>query len=115
MDSLATSLSQYDAAADHAARRICASVLADEVRRFLKHKKKRQIDEDDDDVLDKMGMGRIYAENSTTRLGLTIIRNIRFDYDGVSYSTAMNAFQAQKQVPERRHEFSNINWFDPER
>lgn len=72
-------------------------------------KRKRDSSSDDDDDGDDSDEVSDEEELTATKIGLTMYRNLPFKYtDGISYATAMTAFQAQKAPLNERSAFSNL-------
>ena len=113
MTSLEDALRDYDFAPS-TTRHMAAAALAQAVRDHLqspssgRRKRLNPITFDDDDLYTSYGS----TSNGTRALGLSIIADRPFHYDGILYNTAQNAFQAQKAPKDKRGDFAGIEPMD---
>lgn len=120
MEKLQAAVTAFDYAPTPTAQRSKAAALADAARRLLAahtagHAPTRPTQEnDDDDALDFLirEVDDTADDHSAVRLGLTVHETRPFDFGGVIYDTAMNAFQAQKAALADRHRFAKVSWVD---
>jgi predicted NAD-dependent protein-ADP-ribosyltransferase YbiA (DUF1768 family) len=112
---LAAALEAYDAAGSTKERAVAAVTLAESVREYLEG--------EDEPYSAAHGYGYgatshgfsnvLSPAGGTISVGMTIFKGgYPVTVDGVTYSTAMNAFQAMKAPKAERSKFANVTWTD---
>ena len=110
---LGAALEAYDSAGSTKERAVAAVHLAESVREYLEG--------EDEPYSAAHGYGAtshgfsnvLSPAGGTISVGMTIFKGgYPVTVDGVTYSTAMNAFQAMKAPKAERSKFANVTWTD---